>query len=185
MMMLGTSLLALTACDQSNKFTVEGNIEGACDSMLYFEAITLNGVQNLDSVKIKSDGTFSFKADAPGNPEFYALRINGNRINFAVDSTETVRITAKLPGMSTNYKVEGSASSEEIRKIAVSQAQQIKYVFIHFIVKFKDNLVIIPFHETTGNDAHFGFLVEDNMGVKVSLQNIKSMTGGKQQGCKE
>lgn len=163
MMMLGTSLLALTACDQSNKFTVEGNIEGACDSMLYFEAITLNGVQNLDSVKIKSDGTFCFKADAPGNPEFYALRINGNRINFAVDSTETVRITAKLPGMSTNYKVEGSASSEEIRKIAVSQAELQKRISAVenneglLIGEVKDSLVTLinEYKEVMKNDYIF------------------------------
>ncbi len=125
---LGMSLFTLAACDQSNKFTVEGNIEGACDSMLYFEAITLDGVQELDSVKIKSDGSFKFKADAPGNPEFYALRINSNRINFAVDSTETIRFTAKLPGMNTNYTVEGSKSSEEIRKITLSQTELQKQI---------------------------------------------------------
>lgn len=120
---IGAALLALASCDQGNKFTVEGTIEGAEDSLLYFEAITLEGVQKLDSVKLKSDGSFCFKSDAPGNPEFYALRINSNRINFSVDSVETVTINASLPGMNLNYTVEGSESSEQIRQIVLRQAQ--------------------------------------------------------------
>lgn len=120
---IGAALLALASCDQGNKFSVKGTIEGAEDSVLYFEAITLDGVQKLDSVKLKSDGSYCFKSDVPGNPEFYALRINSNRINFAVDSIETITINASLPGMNLNYTVEGSASSEQIRKIVLRQSQ--------------------------------------------------------------
>lgn len=115
------ALCSITACDQSPKFSIEGNIENANDSVLYLEAITLDGVQKLDSVKLNSNGDFKFKAPAPAYPEFYSLRINQKRINLAIDSTETIIVKASLPQMSTNYTVEGSKSCENIRQIVIKQ----------------------------------------------------------------
>ena len=45
----------------------------------------------LDSIKLKGDGSFSFKQLRPESPEFYRLRVEDKVINFSVDSTETVR----------------------------------------------------------------------------------------------
>lgn len=121
--MAGAALLALAACEKGNQFTIEGTIEGAEDSMLYFNALTLDGIQKLDSVKLDTDGKFSFSADAPECPEFYCLIVNNDIINIAVDSTETITINAQMPGMSMNYTVEGSDECEQIRMIALRQAQ--------------------------------------------------------------
>ena len=57
---IAVGALMLVACDNTPKFRVEGTIEGAKDSMLYFTQSTLDGVQRLDSVKLKEGGTFSF-----------------------------------------------------------------------------------------------------------------------------
>lgn len=95
-----TGAMMLAACDKAPKFQVEGTIEGAKDSMLYLTLNGLEGAQRLDSVKLKEDGTFSFKVTAPTeSPEFYALQIGGHVINFAVDSTENITVTAQLPTM--------------------------------------------------------------------------------------
>ena len=113
----------MTSCDNTPKFQVEGTIEGAKDSMLYFTQSTLDGVQKLDSVKLKEDGAFSFKAVAPTEaPEFYALQIGKHVINFSVDSTESITITAQLPTMEKEYTIEGNESSKKIKEI--SQMQQ-------------------------------------------------------------
>ena len=110
------------ACSDNPKFLVEGQFEGAADSVLYLEANMLDGVKIVDSVKLKADGEFRFKVAAPeGCPEFYALRINGERINFAVDSTETIRLKAAMPGMSRNYTVEGNVSSQKMRELSLMQ----------------------------------------------------------------
>ena len=114
----------MMSCDKTPKFHVEGTIEGAKDSMLYFAQSTLDGVQNLDSVKLKEDGTFAFKADAPVDaPEFYTLRIGQHVINFAADSTETITFKAKLPTMESQYTVTGSESSDQIKAISLLQQQ--------------------------------------------------------------
>jgi peroxiredoxin len=116
-------MAALSSCDNSPKFHVEGTIEDAKGSMLYLEAITLEGVQKLDSTKLSASGDFSFSAAAPSSPEFYALRIGDSRINFSIDSTETVTFTAKLPDMSTGYTVEGSENCKRIKEISLQQAK--------------------------------------------------------------
>lgn len=106
------------ACDNTPKFNVEGAIEGAKDSVLYLEASTLDGIIKLDSVKLGADGQFSLKGDAPvGCPDFYMLRIADKYINFAVDSTETITFKANYANMTTDYTVEGSEDSKNIKEI--------------------------------------------------------------------
>ncbi len=122
----------LSACDSTTpKFHVEGNIEGAQDSMLYLEVNALDGTHKIDSVRLKADGSFSFSANAPIYtsddsvqtsavtycPEFYSLRIGNKSIPFSVDSTETITFKAKFETMNTDYTVEGSESSKKIKEI--------------------------------------------------------------------
>ena len=67
--------ISFSACSKQ-KFHVNGAITDAKDSILYFENISLKGPVIVDSVKLSSDGTFSFSDDSPHAPEFYRLRIN-------------------------------------------------------------------------------------------------------------
>ena len=121
---MGAAAMLMVGCDKAPKFCVEGTIEGAKDSMLYFTQSTLDGVQRLDSVKLKEDGAFSFKAAAPADaPEFYALQVGKHMINFAVDSTECITVTAKLATMERDYSIEGNESSRKIREICLMQQQ--------------------------------------------------------------
>jgi peroxiredoxin/RNase H-fold protein (predicted Holliday junction resolvase) len=135
-----TGAMMLAACDKAPKFQVEGTIEGAKDSMLYLTLNGLDGAQRLDSVKLKEDGTFSFKVTAPTeSPEFYALQIGGHVINFAVDSTENITVTAQLSTMERDYTIEGNESSQKIKEISrMQQEVQTK------IVAFEKNMDMLP-----------------------------------------
>lgn len=112
---------ALGACDSEPKFKVEGDVKDADGKMLYLEASALEGIVPLDSVKLGSAGSFSFKGARPESPEFYRLRIDDKIINFSVDSTETIRIHAAYPDFATGYTVEGSANSEKIKELSLKQ----------------------------------------------------------------
>ena len=106
-------------------FHVEGTISGASEKTIYLESLTLTeGIVALDSTKLDDEGHYSFAyADTTACPELYRLRIEGQIINFAIDSTETVKIDAKWPGMAFNYSVEGSGSSDTIRILSNRLAQ--------------------------------------------------------------
>ena len=81
--------LTITACSSGPKFQVNGDVSGADGKMLYLEASGLEGIVPLDSVKLKGEGTFSFKQPRPESPEFYRLRIDDKIINFSVDSNQS------------------------------------------------------------------------------------------------
>lgn len=115
-----TMAVGLTACSQE-KFHVVGTIGEAKDSILYFEHVSLDGPVVVDSVKLPESGEFSFSDERPEAPEFYRLRIAGQVINIAVDSTETVTVKASWPTMPTAYEVSGSDNCERIRQLALMQ----------------------------------------------------------------
>ena len=112
--------LSIASCN-NNKFTVEGQISGAKDSVLYFENVGLEGVNVLDSVKLDEAGDFSFSEAANLAPEFYRLRIANQIINVSIDSTETVQIKGQYPDMASNYTVTGSENCDKIRELALKQ----------------------------------------------------------------
>lgn len=119
---LAVSLMMLGAVSCSNKkFEVSGNITDAKDSLLYFENMSLNGAVVVDSTELDADGNFSFAVDAPSAPEFYRLRIAGQIINVAADSTEHVTIKAAYPTMASQYEVSGSDECSKIKELAIGQ----------------------------------------------------------------
>ena len=70
--------LTMVSCTQAPRgIPVNGVITGAEDSTLVLEAMTLGGVQPLDSVRLKADGEFAFTVpdDSLSIPEFYLLQI--------------------------------------------------------------------------------------------------------------
>ena len=110
----------LTACG-GKKFNVEGEIANAKDSVLYFENVGLNGIEEIGTVKLDDRGKFSFSGDAPAAPEFYRLRINDQIINVAIDSTETITVKAQYPQMATQYEISGSDNNEKIKELSLKQ----------------------------------------------------------------
>ena len=112
--------VTIASCNDK-KFTVEGQITNAQDSVLYFENVGLEGINVLDSVKLNDKGDFSFSEEAPGAPEFYRLRIADQIINVSIDSTETVQFKGEYPGMASNYTVSGSDNCEKIRELTLKQ----------------------------------------------------------------
>lgn len=112
--------LTIASCNEG-KFTVEGQIENAKDSVLYFENVGLEGINVLDSITLDNNGNFSFSEAAPGAPEFYRLRIADQIINVSIDSTETVQFKGQYPGMASNYIVSGSDNCEKIKELTLKQ----------------------------------------------------------------
>ena len=112
--------MTIASCND-NKFTVEGQISNAKDSILYFENVGIESVNVLDSVKLGDSGDFSFSENAAKAPEFYRLRIADQIINISIDSTETVNVKGEYPGMASNYTISGSENCEKIKELTLKQ----------------------------------------------------------------
>lgn len=149
--------LTITACSSGPKFQINGNVSGADGKMLYLEASGLEGIISLDSVKLKSEGTFSFKQPRPESPEFYRLRVDDKVINFSVDSIETIQINAPYVDFSTAYTVEGSDNSGKIKELTLKQINLQKNI---------DNLLTALRSNKLGHDVF-----EDSL--SVMLKNYK------------
>ena len=119
-LMAGIAAMLLTACG-GKKFDVTGEITGAKDSVLHFENIGLNGIEELGTVKLGESGQFTFSGEAPEAPEFYRLRIHDQIINVAIDSTEHITIRAQYPQMATQYEVSGSDNNQKIKELTLKQ----------------------------------------------------------------
>ncbi len=115
-------IIVLSSCQSGQKFEVEGEVKGAEGKMLYLEASGLEGILPLDSVKLKSDGSFSFGQPRPISPEYYRLRLDDKVINFSIDSTETVKIDASFNDFATGYVVAGSENCTKIKELVMKQA---------------------------------------------------------------
>ena len=115
--MAALTMLATACKDKGEQFEINGRIAEADGKTLYFEAVTLNGIEALDSTRLDEDGQFCFQGTRPFNPEFYRLRIDRQIVNLSVDSTETIHVEAELPDMGTDYEVEGSGSCQTLKEI--------------------------------------------------------------------
>lgn len=116
----------LIGCDNQPKFTIEGQIEDAKGQTIYLEKRGITGTNLLDSAKIKDDGSFKIKSEAPTYPELYILKLGKESINFAVDSTETIEIKSQTTNFGSNYSISGSESSARIKETVEAYTQLYK-----------------------------------------------------------
>ena len=116
------ALMLLPSCDNKGKvFRVQGEIASAEDKTLYLEHRGLGAIELLDSAKLNKQGKFSFKEIAPENPEFYQLRIEDQRIIFAVDSTETLNVKADGSDLFNSYNIESTSNNDQIKEVIIRQ----------------------------------------------------------------
>ncbi len=113
--------IIFSGCRKSDEFTVKGVVAGATGQMLYLKNTGVSATTAIDSVRLKSDGKFSFRQKRPEYPDFYRLELKKQPIHFSVDSTETITFTADAHNFTTSYTVEGSENSKAIKEITLAQ----------------------------------------------------------------
>lgn len=119
------AVAVLASCSGSNKWTVEGTIEGAEGDLLTLEASNNGGWYMLDTITLNEKGKFKFSNDAAGFPDIYRLRINKESIYFPVDSIETVKVEAKIP-FGSEYSLDGSEDARNFVRINMMIDQMVR-----------------------------------------------------------
>ncbi len=118
------SVILAFSCKDKQEFKLKGSVENASGETLYLEHIGVSGVAVLDSVKLKDNGSFSFRQPRPEAPDFYRLKLKNQFINIAVDSTEIITVKADVSaGFAKNYMVEGSDNCTRLKELTLLQLQ--------------------------------------------------------------
>mgnify|MGYP000870745656 CR=1 FL=1 len=134
-------LVFFYGCNSKGKtFEVKGEITSGAGDTLYLEHRGLGGVEILDSVKIKKDGTFLFKSPAPENPEFYQLRLNDQVVMFAIDSIETLRVSANADNLMQTFATVTSIVNDQVKQID-AKASYTRKEFADFAQKHKSGKI--------------------------------------------
>lgn len=110
--------LLICACSTPTP-KILGNISGAEGKTIYLYELTLGNTQIIDSVKLKSDGRFTFKLKSTEYPELYRLNIDNKQLILAVDSTETILINTTFDDFAYT-QVEGSDNTNAITALRAS-----------------------------------------------------------------
>ena len=110
--------IAMLASCSGNKFTVDGTIEGATDSLTMLLELSSNGEwQLVDSVRPGSTGAFSVSHEAPQWPSIYRLRLGDKSICFPIDSLDHITIKGRADAFGTSYELSGSDHAVAVMNI--------------------------------------------------------------------
>jgi peroxiredoxin len=109
-----TMLLGVVACS-SNKIEIRGFVSGGEDKLLTLERLDVNRTSLVDSVRVKADDSFSFKASLEDSELFVIKNQEGKIINLLLAPGDKVQIRTSHDSFGSAYQVEGSEESEGIR----------------------------------------------------------------------
>lgn len=111
------TVMAACSSSQSEKslgdgWTINGTIAQAADTTLYIEGSKLNNWYVIDSLKLDSDGSFSFQAAEPDTiGSIYRVRLGDRYVYFPASGTETVTLTASANDISRGFTLKGSPTA--------------------------------------------------------------------------
>jgi hypothetical protein len=113
------SIFIISSCSQNNSNGIKTKITGSFPAfkgkMVTLSEIEINKATGLDTTKISSDGSFSFRFSRPG-PGFYLVKVdNKNYVTLILDQEKLVKISSALPNLRKDYQVEGSPDSQIYR----------------------------------------------------------------------
>ena len=117
LLLLVSTFLVLYSCGESTRVRISGKIEAAEGRTLYFDKLEVTGPLLLDSVRLKSNGSFSFSAGI-SEPTFFRLRLTGNNfITLLAEPEERMIIEAVGANLPGTYSVEGSEGSRLLKEL--------------------------------------------------------------------
>lgn len=110
----------LTACDNTPRYTIEGNVANADSTVLYLENVTNTMPIIVDSIMLDADGDYKFTHEVPNQAQFYRLRLAGNSINLVIDTVTYITCNADARNFATGYTIEGNDDCAIMREVTLA-----------------------------------------------------------------
>ena len=120
-------LLLLLSCSRGEKVEITGFIENADKGMIYLDEQGIGEIRQIDSVRLKKDGSFKLK-DRIENPTFYNLHTGNQQIiPLLLTPGTSAELQADMQDFINGYEIYGSEESlyllEMNRTLAVTKRQ--------------------------------------------------------------
>lgn len=120
-------LLLLLSCSRGEKVEITGFIDNADKGMIYLDEQGISEIRQIDSVRLKKDGSFRLK-DRIENPTFYNLHTGNQQIiPLLLTPGTSAEIHADIQDFINGYEIYGSEESlyllEMNRTLAVTKRQ--------------------------------------------------------------
>ena len=120
-------LLLLLSCSRGEKVEITGFIENADKGMIYLDEQGIGEIRQIDSVRLKKDGSFRLK-DRIENPTFYNLHTGNQQIiPLLLTPGTSAELQADMQDFINGYEIYGSEESlyllEMNRTLAVTKRQ--------------------------------------------------------------
>ena len=111
-------LALLAACSGGNKWHLDGKITGLGENdIVVIEGNNQGYWYPMDTVKVSSDGSYSYSREAQGYPDIYRLRVGDKAVYFPIDSIESITISATAPDIESNHTLSGSPQAENLVRV--------------------------------------------------------------------
>lgn len=109
------SIAILAACGTSSKDgrSIEVDIEGAGGKTVYFDRFENNRPYHADSVKLNADGNGTLVTERLPL-DFYRISMGDEQMIVALDSTEELKVEAKVGSLANPISVSGSKHTEAL-----------------------------------------------------------------------
>lgn len=113
------SLLAMLAsCSGGNKWHLDGKITGLNeDDIVVIEGNNQGYWYPMDTIKVSSNGSYSYSHEAQGYPDIYRLRVGEKSVYFPIDSIESVTLSAEAPAIDANYTLSGTPQALNLVRV--------------------------------------------------------------------
>lgn len=113
-----SSLAITVSCGNSNRWHLEGNIAGLGENdLVVLEGNNQGYWYPMDTIEVKSNGSFKFSREAQGYPDIYRLRVGEKTLYFPIDSIETLKITAQAPDIDLNHSLSGTPQAQNLERV--------------------------------------------------------------------
>jgi len=178
--LLSWLLFLVYACSgDKHNFTVEVNVNGSDNSLIYLAQRKLTGTVIVDSTLPNKSGMYRLEGYT-NQPDFYIVYQKPQRyINLIIHPGDQFKVLTDAASFDINYLVEGSKDSRLIQKMANMQTKTLEKI-TEISTEYENSKGSKDFDKIKANiDKTYDMIVEEHWKFSIQLieENPKSLAG--------
>lgn len=113
--------LAIAACKNDSKFTIDGKILNAAPkSKVYLFSLVKNNAVAIDSTVMSDKGEFKFSNTSVG-PNFFKVAVDQNEYMIIAHNGDDIKLEADLSDKNMEYKLSGAEEADKLQELNINK----------------------------------------------------------------